>query len=77
MGDLKREFEFYLANKADFLAKYSGKVVVLKDQEVLGVYDDRLQAVRETMKDHELGSFLVQLVVEGSEEVRFHSRVGL
>lgn len=74
---LGREFEFYLANQDDMVAKYDGKVVVIKGCEVLGVYDSELSAVTETRKHHERGSFLVQRVSEGDEAytATFHSRV--
>jgi hypothetical protein len=75
MADLKQEFEYYLAHKADFLAKYKGKFIVLKDKQVIGTFDNRLTAIQETMKSHPLGSFLVQHVTESGEQMRFHSRV--
>ncbi len=57
---LKREFEHYLKNQDDLVKKYNGKYIVIKDLTVIGVYDDELEAVRETAKDHEMGTFLVQ-----------------
>lgn len=74
---LKREFEFYLANKAKLLAENEGKYVVIKDQAVIASYDDELTAVTETEKEHELGTFLVQLVQRGDEAdtQMFFSRV--
>ena len=75
MADLKREFEYYRANKADFLKKYEGKFIVIKGQEVLGAFDEQLEAIDETRKAHELGTFLVQHVVE-DDVAFFYSRVG-
>ena len=76
MADLRREFQFYLAHKAEFMAKHAGRFVALKDQEIIGVFDDRLTAIMETAKAHELGSFLVQQVTEFADQARFHSRRG-
>ena len=62
---LKREFDFYRAHQDEMVAKYDGKVIVIKDGEVLGVFENDLAAVTETRKTHELGTFLVQRVSEG------------
>lgn len=74
---LQKEFEFYLAHQAEMVAKYDGKVIVIKNVDVLGAYDDELTAVTETQKTHELGTFLVQRVSEGNAAYSqtFHSRV--
>jgi len=77
MDELKKEFEFYLAKKPEYLLKYKGKFIVLRDQRILGVYDDRLEAIKETAKTYPIGTFLVQQVVEVEEEVRFHSRTAV
>lgn len=74
---LKDEFDFYIKNQADFVEKYLGKFIVLKNHEVLGVYDSNIEAYQETEKTHALGTFLIQLVQEGNESYTqtFHSRV--
>lgn len=74
---LQEEFDFYLANQEEMVKKYDGKVIVIKKDEVLGVYDDELSAVTETKKSHKLGTFLIQRVSKGSAAYShtFHSRV--
>lgn len=74
---LKREFEYYLANQKALVRKHKGKFIVIKNREVIGVYDDQVTAVSETEKMHELGTFLVQKVEPGNEAhtQTFHSRV--
>lgn len=74
---LKRQFQFYLDHQAELVRKYDGKVIVLKDDVVLGAYSDEAEAVRETQREHELGTFLVQRVSAGSEDYTqtFQSRV--
>jgi hypothetical protein len=74
---LKREFDYYLANQAEFVRQYDGKVIVLKDLKVLGIYADVANAVNETRKSHEMGTFLVQKVEPGTGAYSqtFHSRV--
>lgn len=74
---LKDEFDYYLKNQSEFVKKYLGKYIVLKNHEVLGAYDTNVEAYQETEKMHALGTFLIQLVQEGNESYTqtFHSRV--
>ena len=74
---VNNEFHYYLDNQDDFVKKYDGKVIVLKNHEVLGTYDTELDAIVETRKEHEPGTFMVQKVSEGEEDytVTIHSPV--
>lgn len=74
---LQVEFDFYLENKDVFHQQYEGKFIVLKNKVVIGVYTDRMEAINETRKTNELGTFLVQHVVDSEEQIRFHSRFSL
>ena len=75
--NLPKEFEYYLAHQDEFVRQYDGKVIVLKDTKVLGVYDDAVSAVTATQREHEIGTFLVQKVAAGSAftSQTYHSRV--
>ena len=74
---LMDEFEFYLANQDDVVQRYNGKIIALKDRQLLGAYDSELEAITELQKTHELGTFLIQRVSPGNEAytATFHSRV--
>ena len=74
---LAKEFDYYLANQDDLVTRYDGKVLVIKNCIVLGAYDSPIEAVSETQKAHELGTFLVQAVSPGPDAYTqtFHSRV--
>lgn len=74
---LKNEFDFYLSNQQEFVEKYNGKVIVIKSQELIGVYDSLVEAIDETKKTHKLGTFLVQEVEPGTNAYTqtYHSRV--
>jgi hypothetical protein len=74
---LRDAFRFYRAHQEEIVDKYDGRVVVIKDGEILGAYDDELAAISETEKVHVLGTFLVQRVSPGPEGYTqtFHSRV--
>ena len=74
---LQKEFDFYLSRQDVLVEKYNGRVIVIKDGIVIGVYDSELDAINETQKTHPMGTFLVQSVSEGDSEYSqtFHSRV--
>ena len=75
-NQLKNDFQYYLDHQDELVKKYNGKVVVIKNQQVLGAYDSDIQAIQETCKQHELGTFLVQKCNPGKEAYTqtFHSR---
>ena len=77
MHQLKDEFDFYLAHQDSFVEKYNGKVIVLKNHEVIGVYQSKAEAFAEVAQEHEKGTFLIQGVSEGDREytAAFRSRV--
>lgn len=62
---LETELDFFIANQDELVGKYSGNVIVLKNHEVIGVYQSPLEAYIEAQKEHELGSFMIQPVTEG------------
>jgi hypothetical protein len=74
---LKAEFQYYLDHQAELVGKYSGKFIVIKNQQVIGAFDTEDQAIGETSKTHELGTFLVQKCELGDQSYTqtFHSRV--
>ena len=76
---LEDEFCYYIENQAQLSEQYEGKVLVIKDQKVIGVYDSKGEALKKTVVDHELGSFLIQACSSDPNSVvnTFHSRVRL
>lgn len=63
----KDELEFFVAHQEELVEKYQGKVLVIKGNELLGVYNDALQAYLETQREHELGTFMIQPCQPGPE----------
>lgn len=74
---LEKEFKYYLENQKALVQKYNGKFIVIKNDEVVGVYDSELLAFNESLKDHKPGTFLIQHCKSGDESytATFHSRV--
>ena len=56
---LDAEFQYYLDHQDELVEQYKGRVIVLKGGKVLGDYDTEAEAVQETAKVEELGTFLV------------------
>jgi len=64
---LRDQFHHYLENQSAYVREYNGKVIVLKNFEVIGVYQTELEAITKTQEaGNELGTFLVQKVTPGS-----------
>ncbi len=74
---LGEEFAYYRTHQDELVSRYRGQYVVIKGQQVLGHYETEIQAIRETKKSRELGTFLVQKCEPGSDNYTqtFHSRV--
>jgi len=77
MNILKKEFEYYLKEQENFVKQYLGKFLVIKDEEIVGIYNTELQAYSESIKKFELGTFLIQECQPGEENFTqtFRSRV--
>ncbi|MBA7537739.1 hypothetical protein ES705_30008 [subsurface metagenome] len=65
---LEKEFKYYLKNQDELVKKYNGKVIVIKNKKVIGVYDSVAEAVHETSKNEPLGNFLVQKCTPGKKD---------
>lgn len=74
MSSLNTELQFYKQNKADLVAKFEGRYVVIVGKTVVGDYDNYRDAVIITAKTYKPGTFFVQLVT-AEDEVATISRV--
>lgn len=74
---LKKEFDYYLKNQSDLVEKYNGKYIVIVGEKVVGVYDSDADALIESQKKYELGTFLIQKCTPGTNDYTqtFHTRV--
>jgi len=75
--NLIKEFKYYVEQQDELVKKYKGKVIVIKNQKVIGFYDSEIEAIEKTQKQHKLGTFLVQKCEPGDNNytMTFHSRV--
>ena len=74
---LEKEFQYFLDHQKELTKEYAGKFVVIKNENVIGVYGSETEAFVESQKQHELGTFLIQECKLGPEVYTqtFHSRV--
>lgn len=75
---LQKEFDYFLKHHDELVRKYLGRVIVIKDQQIIGDYASELEAISSSQQaGHKLGTFLVQKVEEGEGAYTqtFHSRV--
>lgn len=74
---LEKEFQYYLDHQKELVDKYSGKILVIVGEEVVGVYEDQAKAYLETIQTHKPGTFLIQRCSPGDKDYTqtFHSRV--
>lgn len=74
---LEKEFKYFIDNQAELVKKYLGKYIVIKNQKVIGSYITTIEALENSLKDHERGTFLIQHCLPGTDSYTqtFHSRV--
>lgn len=74
---LEKAYQYYQEHKHELLEQYEGKFVVIKKSSVLGAYNSEEEALTETLKEHELGTFLVKLITaeENNAVLMYTSRV--
>ena len=67
MAKLSRELHYFIDNQDELVELYEGRVLALKGERVIGVFDSVFEAVEETSREHELGTFAVQRCEAGPE----------
>lgn len=69
--------KFYEERIKEFREKYLGKHIVIKGEELKGIYNSDEEAIRESVKTFVLGTFAVKIVSNSDEDTnwRFYSRV--
>lgn len=77
-GNAMSELDFYRRNQAELVKRHMGKILALRGGEVIGVYDGKVDALRDMKaRNLEPGSFLIIKCTPGDAEYtrRYRSRV--
>jgi hypothetical protein len=57
---LKRDLEWYIANQQELSGKYNGKILLIMNQNLIGVFDSMQDAYTTAIKTYALGTFTLQ-----------------
>lgn len=57
---LKKNLDWYIANQKELAAKYDGKILLIVNQQLIGVFDSMSGAYAEAVKSHEPSTFTLQ-----------------
>lgn len=60
MESIKDDIAYYKENRAAFVEEYPGKHLVIKGQQVVGVYNSNTEAVHEALRLHETGTYIIE-----------------
>jgi hypothetical protein len=73
------QLEQYQHNQKDIVKKHNGKIIAVKDGNVLGEFPTKTDALKTMLKKYEPGTFLILKCSPGEEEYtrRFRTRVQL
>ncbi len=73
---LEKEFKYYKEHLKEFLKEHKGKVLLIRGEKIVGVYDNEAEAYKDAISKYELGTFLIQTCLPEEETIQtFHSRV--
>ena len=72
---LEKEYKYYRDNKEEFVKKYLGKHIVIQNDKVIGIYNSLEDAITNSLKDNELGTFLVKQVEKEEQPLRFFRKI--
>jgi len=67
-----QDFEYFLRNMERLYQAHGHKYVAIKNQNILGVYGSFNDALENTIKTEELGTFLIQECLENKEKMVHH-----
>jgi hypothetical protein len=66
------DFNYFLENMKDFYRSYGQKFVVVKNQDILGVYENFDKALESTLKTEKMGTFLIQECFDSKDKMICH-----
>ena len=70
------DYQWFLDNTEELYKEHGEKFVAIKNKSILGIYNDYDSGIEETMKQEELGSFLVQKLLENKDAAQIISGTG-
>jgi hypothetical protein len=79
MSELRKQFDYYVANQDDLVRQFNGRFIVIADESVAGDFDTELAAYEFGKANFKAGDFMIQRVAPGMDSYSqtFHSRVAI
>lgn len=72
MNQQDQDFNYFLDNMESLYNVHGHKFVAVKNMDILGVYDNFDEALENTLKTEELGTFLIQECFDNIEKMVHH-----
>ena len=63
----KADFNWFKEHRNDLYQQYGNCIIVISNKNVLGTYDIKYEAVTETVKNQEMGTFIVQKLSDSDQ----------
>jgi len=60
INEMSRNYTYYLDNYDYLVGQYDGKILVIKDMKIVGIYDDVRSAYVDSDKKYEDGTYIIQ-----------------
>jgi len=74
---LDKEYKYFIDNKDKFIKEYQNKFIVIKKEKIIGVYNSQDEALKESLNNHQAGTFLIQFVSPNKDDYtqKYYTRV--
>ena len=67
-----KDYDYYISNLPDLYTEYGHCFLAIKNQKIIGVFNDFKTAYDETIRNEELGTFIIQECVDDPEKLVHH-----
>jgi hypothetical protein len=71
---LENEFKYYLERQDDLVKEYNGRIIVIVNGKVVGVYGSKIDAYLDSVKEYNPGTFLIIECTPGADSYNIHQR---
>ena len=68
---LHREFQTFQQNKPNLVENHEGKFVLIKDDEIIGIFENELEAIKQGNEQFKDSHFLVNEIIDDKFRIRF------
>ena len=68
---LDREFQTFQENKPNLVKNHNGKFVLIRDDEIIGIFENELDAVKQGNERFKDSHFLVNEITDEKFRIRF------